>query len=188
MESIKYCEIETNKLEEYGNIPFYYDTNKKYEIKKLNNGLGGILLELIDVPNFHKDFGTRAENWCKIFDLKNWKFYVAYNEKNEMIAGCTVATKTPNCNMLEKRDDLAVLWDIRVSNEYKHMGIGQKLFDIARNFAKESGFKQLKVECQNTNPVAVNFYHKQGMKLGAINEYAYPDYPEEIQLLWYLDL
>ena len=113
---------------------------------------------------------------------------MAYNEKNQMIAGCTVATKTPTCNMLEKRDDLAVLWDIRVSNEYKHMGIGQKLFDIARNFAKESGFKQLKVECQNTNPAAVNFYHKQGMKLGAINEYAYPDYPEEIQLLWYLDL
>jgi len=44
------------------------------------------------------------------------------------------------------------------------------------------------VECQNTNYAAVNFYHKQGMVLGVINEYAYKDYPNEAQLLWYLDL
>ena len=105
-----------------------------------------------------------------------------------MIAGCVVATKTSNCNMLEKRDDLAVLWEIRVSDEYKHQGIGNELFKLAKNYAKTNGFKQLKVECQNTNPAAVNFYHKQGMVLGAINEYAYLDYPNEAQLLWYLDL
>lgn len=58
-----------------------------------------------------------------------------------MIAGCTVATKTDNCNMLEKRDDLAVLWDIRVSDEYKHNGIGQQLFNMAKDFAKSNGFK-----------------------------------------------
>ena len=33
--------------------------------------------------------------------------------------------------MLEGRDDLAVLWDIRVSDDYKHQGIGQHLFDLA---------------------------------------------------------
>lgn len=59
---------------------------------------------------------------------------------------------------------------------------------MAKNDAKENGFKQLKVGYQNTNPAAVNFYHKQGMKLCAINEYAYSDYSNETQLLWYLDL
>ena len=185
---IKYKEIEVDKLEEYGNIPFYYDTNQKYELKKIENGLGGILFELKDVPEYHKDFGTRTERWKELFDLTNWKFYVAYNEKDEMVAGCTLATKTPNCNMLEGRNDLAVLWDIRVSDRYKHKGIGQHLFDIAKKYAKEQGFKQLKVECQNTNPAAVRFYHKQRMKLCAINEYAYSDCPNEVQLLWYLDL
>ena len=62
------------------------------------------------------------------------------------------------------------------------------LFNMAKDFAKSNGFKQLKVECQNTNPAAVNFYHKQGMKLCAINEYAYLDCRNETQLLWYLDL
>ena len=188
MEKIKFCEIDIDKLEEYGNIPFYYDTNQKYEFKKVDNGLGGILLELVTVPEYHKDFGTRTERWKQLFDLTNWKFYVAYNEDNQMIAGCTVATKTSNCIMLENRNDLAVLWDIRVSDKYKHQGIGQKLFDMAKEYATNNGFKQLKVECQNTNPVAVKFYHKQGMKLCAINEYAYQDSLNEAQLLWYLDL
>ena len=188
MENIKYGEIGIDQLDEYGNIPFYYDTNKKYELIKIDNGLGGIKFELVDVPEFHKDFGTRTSRWKELFDLKNWKFFVAYNEENKMIAGCVVATKTNNCIMLEKRDDLAVLWDIRVSDKYKHQGIGQKLFNMAKEYAVNNGFKQLKVECQNTNPAAVNFYHKQGMILRAINEYAYPDCPNEVQLLWYLDL
>lgn len=187
-EEIVYKELNIEKLEEYGNIPFYYKTTKRYELKKINNGLGGIILELKDIPEFYKDFGTRVDHWKEIFDLSNWKFFVAYNSEGKMIAGCTLATKTNNCNMLEKKDDLAVLWDIRVSNEYKHMGIGQKLFDMAKECAKENGFTKLKVECQNTNPAAVNFYHKQGMVLSVINEYAYPEYPEEVQLLWYLDL
>ena len=188
MENIVYKEITIDQLDEYGNIPFYYKTTKRYKLKKINNGLGGILLELKDVPEFSKDFGKKVNHWKEMFDLSNWKFFAAYNEDGEMIAGCTVATKTSNCNMLEKRDDLALLWDIRVSDEYKRKGIGQHLFNIAKDFAIENGFKQLKVECQNTNPAAVNFYHKHGMKLGAINEYAYKEYPNEAQLLWYLDL
>lgn len=187
-ENIIYKEITLDKLKDYGNIPFSYKTNKKYELKKINNGLGGIILELIDVEEYYKDFGSEVEHWKEMFDLSNWKFFVAYNENDKMIAGCTVATKTNNYTMLEKRDDLAVIWDLRVSDEYKHKGIGQKLFELAKNYAKENGFKQLKVECQNTNTAAVNFYHKQGMKLCAINEYSYPEYPNEAQLLWYLDL
>ena len=185
---IRYCEIDESKLEEYDKIPFFYDVDKKYELKKIDNGLGGISLELVDVDPFHKDFGERTKRWKELFNLFNWKFFAAYNEKDEMVAGCTVVTKTPNCNMLEGREDLAIIWDIRVSAEYRHKGIGQKLFDMAKEYAKENGFKQLKVECQNTNPAAVDFYHKQGMILCAINEHAYPDYPNEAQLLWYLDL
>jgi ribosomal protein S18 acetylase RimI-like enzyme len=188
MENIKYYEIGPDQLEEYGKIPFCYDADKKYELNKVDNGLGGILLELVDVEPYHKDFGPRVDRWKEMFDIFNWKFFVASNENDEIIAGCTVVTRTPDCNMLEGRNDLAILWDIRVAKEYRHQGIGQHLFGMAEDFAKENGFKQLKVECQNTNPDAVRFYHKQGMMLCAINEFAYPDCPNEAQLLWYMDL
>ena len=187
-ETITYKEISLEQLEEYDKIPFWYETTKKYELKRINDGLGDILLELVDIPYFYKNFEEKVNEWKKIFDLTKWKFFAAYNSKKEMIAGCIVAVKTINCTMLEKRDDLAVIWDLRVSNEYKHKGIGQRLFDMAKDYAIKNNFKQLKVECQNTNPAAVNFYHKQGMKLCAINEYAYKEYPNEAQLLWYLDL
>jgi len=187
-EKIIYKELPLEKLEEYDNIPFWYRTNKRYELTKINNGLGGIVFELIDAPDYYKDFGTRIEKWKEMFDLSNWKIFGAYNENGKIIGGCTIATKTKNCNMLEGRNDFAVLWDIRVADEYKRNGIGQQLFNIAKDFAIKNGFKKLKVECQNTNPAAVNFYHKQGMKLCSINEYAYADCPNEVQMLWYLDL
>ncbi len=188
MEKIRYSEISVNQLDEYDNIPFYYETTKKYNLIKINNGLGEIKMELVNVSKFHKDFGKRTSRWKELFNLDNWKFFAAYNEDNKMIAGCTVATRTDDCLMLENRNDLAVLWDIRVVDEYKHQGIGQKLFNMAKEFAINNGFKQLKVECQNTNPVAVNFYQKQGMIIREINEHAYPDCPNETQLLFYLDL
>ena len=47
---------------------------------------------------------------------------------------------------------------------------------------------QLKIETQNTNVRACRFYERQGCQLRAIHRAAYPELPEEIQLLWYKDL
>lgn len=187
MKNIIYKKIDLDSLAEYDQINFAYSSNKKYIIKKLNRGLAGFSLELVDIPTYNKNFEVKTSDWCKNFDISNWKFFGAYYD-NEIIAGCVVATKTKDCHMLEGREDLAVIWDIRVKKEYQNVGIGQKLFTLAKEEITKENFKQLKVECQNTNYKAVNFYHKQGMELCAINEYAYKDYPEETQLLWYLDL
>lgn len=184
---IEYRELRLDELRKYEEIESKYRTNQKYEIQKINNGLGGINLNLIETEEYVRDFGNAISSIKERFNLQNWKFYVAFDFEKP-VGGCIVATKTSQVNMLEKREDLAVLWDIRVIEEYKNQGIGKQLFLLARNFAKENGFKQLKVEAQNTNPHAVNFYHKQGMVLSCINEYAYSDYPNETQLLWYLNL
>lgn len=183
---IRYLELTLNDLDEYGSIPFKYDTNIVLKLKKIDNGLGGILLFPQNV-HYEKDFGNSVNRWKEMFDLTNWKLFGAY-DKEKLIAGCVIATKTNDVQMLENRDDLAVLWDLRVAEGYKHQGIGHKLFDMAKEFAIDNNFNQLKVECQNTNYSAVRFYHKQGMVLSTINEYAYKDCPNEIQLIWYLNL
>jgi len=103
----------------------------------------------------------------------------------------TIVTHTQEINMLSGRDDLAVLWDIRVDDAYKHQGIGQALFDMALKWSREQGIIQMKIECQNNNVPAIKFYHMQGAVLSAINEYAYynePEYRHEAQFIWYLDL
>ena len=93
--------------------------------------------------------------------------------------------------MLSGRNNACVLWDIRVSDAYKHNGIGQKLLDIGITGAKKDGYSQMIIECQNNNVPACNFYKKQGALLSKIDMYAYyleTDIRNEIQLVWYLDL
>lgn len=107
------------------------------------------------------------------------------------IGAVTIVSRTDDINMLDGRDDMTVLWDIRVSDTYKHKGVGQKLFNLAVEWSKSNGFKQMKIECQNNNVPACKFYRKQGAILRMIDEYAYIDDAEsrfEVRFIWYLDL
>jgi GNAT superfamily N-acetyltransferase len=90
--------------------------------------------------------------------------------------------------MLEGRRDLAVLWDIRVLSDARGGGIGSALFGAAEKWAESRGYRQLKVETQNINAPGCRFYERQGCMLRAIRHFAYPNLPEEIQMLWYKDL
>jgi len=97
--------------------------------------------------------------------------------------------------MLEGWDDLAVLWDIRVSPAYRRRGIGRALFAEAVRWSRKQGMTTLKIETQNNNVPACKFYAGQGATLGSINRFAYrdalwshPGVRDEVMLLWYLQL
>ena len=90
--------------------------------------------------------------------------------------------------MLEGRRDLAVLWDIRIFPDARGHGVGSALFERVEAWAQFHGCRQLKIETQNTNVPACRFYERQGCQLRAIHRAAYPQLPQEIQLLWYKDL
>ena len=124
------------------------------------------------------------------FDITNWRFYMAF-DGDTPVGAATVAGTTESLYMLGGRDDACVLWDIRVADAYKHQGIGQSLFDMAKTGAGNDGYKQMIIECQNNNVTACRFYKKQGALLGKVDAYAYynePDVRDEVQFLWYLDL
>ncbi len=61
------------------------------------------------------------------------------------------------------------------------------IVDVER-WAVLRGWRQLKIETQNTNVGACRFYERQGCRLRTINRAACPDLPDEIQLLWDEDL
>jgi hypothetical protein len=46
----------------------------------------------------------------------------------------------------------------------------------------------LKIETQNSNVAACRFYAREGCQLRGIHPGAYADFPDEIQLLWYIEL
>ena len=90
--------------------------------------------------------------------------------------------------MLESRDDLAVIWDLRVAPEMRRVGVGRELLIAAERWAEERGCRQLKVETQNINVPACRLYANQGFIVDSIDECAYPELPGEIQIIWSKDL
>jgi hypothetical protein len=46
----------------------------------------------------------------------------------------------------------------------------------------------MRIETQNINVPACRFYARRGYLLGAVHRYAYPQLPDETQLLWYKEL
>lgn len=189
---ISYKKIDYNYFKEYDTIPMQVNVNSHYELERINNGLGGILLKEVPVKPYTRDFSeyAKATKFSEKFDITNWAFFMAFDDEKP-IGAVTIVSRTPDIRMLDGRDDLTVLWDIRVDDKYKHQGIGQKLFDLAVEWSRSNGFKQMKIECQNNNVPACKFYHKQGAILRKIDEYAYIDDTEsafEVQFIWYLDL
>ena len=107
------------------------------------------------------------------------------------VAAMTIAGTTKDLNMLQGRTDSCVLWDIRVADDYKHQGLGQRLLDLGVSNAREDGYEKMIIERQNNNVTACRFYQKQGALLSKIDMYAYDSEPgieDETQFIWYLDL
>ncbi|HLL48751.1 MAG TPA: GNAT family N-acetyltransferase [Longimicrobiaceae bacterium] len=162
------------------------------DVAEQDAGSAGFMLteRRLDAP-YAKDYdaipGEHPEGWAERFDVSRWGVFEARME-GRRVGGAVVAFRTPGLDMLEGRDDLAVLWDIRVAPEARGQGVGSALFRAAEAWARARGCRRLKVETQNVNVAACRFYARRGCVLGKVNRSAYPGLPGEIQLLWYKSL
>ena len=102
--------------------------------------------------------------------------------------GVSNTTAAPPTMRLARRAVKKVLWDIRVSPDVRGQGVGSALFEKAEAWARSRGCRQLEIETQNTNVVACRFYERHGCELRGVQRAAYPELPDEIQLLWYRTL
>lgn len=189
--AIQIVEQSVERLRCYGEIPISFTVASKYRIDAIAQARDGWRLteERIDPP-FVKDYddgGERPQRWAARWDLTNWVILAALKD-SARLGGAVVAWNTPGVTMLEGRDDIAALWDLRVHPNHRRIGLGTQLFDRAAAWARAKGCRQLKIETQDINVPACKFYAKQGCYLGAVHPGAYPEFPDEIQLLWYLTL
>ena len=179
-------------LAEYANIHIAFEVNRVLDIAVPDNRIPDIVLteRKLDVP-YMKDYdaieGEGPANSPNRFDTSNWGLFIARID-GRMVGGAAVAFKTPGLIMLEDREDLALLWDIRIVPEARGQGIGTAFFKSAEAWAAMKGCTRLKVETQNINVPACRFYARQGCVIEAIDGFAYPKFPDEIQMLWCKDL
>ena len=176
-------------LSDHAAISIAFVVDRVLEVRLLDGGLGGMSLTEIAVTDpYVKDYdaieGAGPQCWPGRFDVSDWGLICARRD-GVSIGGAVIAMKTPGLHMLGLRDDVAVLWDIRVLPRERAGSIGSALFRAAEDWAGTCGCRRLKIETQNVNVPACRFYQKMGCTLGAIDRFAYPGQPAEAQLLWW---
>jgi streptothricin acetyltransferase len=189
---IKVLPMNRETLVGYSTITSYLKVESLLEVKVLDDGFGGMAFKEKKIARpYKKDYREAGEpfSWLN-FNTSNWVMFVIQSGERP-IGGLVVACKTPELRMLNGRNDLADVWDIRVHPDFQGKGVGTKLFTKAVEWSRKEGYKQLCVETQNVNVPACRFYIKQGCVLGGVNRYAYyatPAFAEEVQLIWFMDL
>ena len=137
---MKIVEEPLSMLAEYGEVPIAFEVSSRFRLDPVDRGLGGIGLveEPVDPP-YVKDYDTTSEEgparWLRRWDTSSWGMLAAY-EGPRLVGGAVLVWQTANVNMLEGRDDLAVLWDLRVHPDRRGTGVGSKLFEAAVDWAK----------------------------------------------------
>ncbi len=185
--------VGVESLSVYATIPDSFMAESVFRIEPIDGGLGGFAFIEEKVTPYRKydDDVSQVLKWPERFDVSKWGFFMAF-DGDRPVGGAVIATGTlAGMTTSFEREDVAALWDIRVHPDERRRGIGSKLFQYAVDWARRSGFRQLKIETQNVNVPACRFYVKQGCQLGAIHRYGYagcPDVAYEAMLLWYLEL
>jgi ribosomal protein S18 acetylase RimI-like enzyme len=174
-------------LQGHAAIPIAFVVDRILAVTLIDDGLGGMSLTetAVDDP-YVKDYDVTEgpASWPGRFDTSNWGLVCARRD-GARAGGAVIAFGTPDLAMLGAGDNAAVLWDIRVSPGERRVGIGSALFRAAGNWARARGCEWLTIETQNVNAAACRFYQKMGCILGAIDRFAYPGRPGEVQLLWW---
>jgi GNAT superfamily N-acetyltransferase len=177
-------------LPTYGSVSIAFEVDRIYEVSTNDAGQLELTERKLEKP-YRKDYdeipGNKPINWSQCFDLTNWGFIVA-RENDRRVGGAAIAHNSADIHLLEGNEKLALLWDLRVSPDYRGRGLGLEIFQKLEEWCLSRGCTELKVETQSTNVSACNFYKRQGCELRAVNRFAYSDYPDEIQMLWYKSL
>ena len=188
--NVKVVEEPVTSLGEYACVSIGFTVDRVFDI--LEDELGHfVLTERVLERSYTKDYDAIDSGgpvkWAEQFDLTNWVLFGAF-VNGRRVGGAALAVNTAGLTMLEDRSDLAVLWDVRVSSDVRGQGVGSALFRTAEQCAIAKGCRELKVETQDVNVPACRFYARHGCVLRAIDRFAYPELPNEVQLLWYKDL
>jgi ribosomal protein S18 acetylase RimI-like enzyme len=189
---IQLSEEPVSALADLAQVSIAFLVDRVLDVTVVDAELAGFILteRAMDVP-YTKDYdtleGEGPESWAARFDVSRWGLIVA-RAGGRWVGGAVMAYGTAGLDMLEGRNDIAVLWDLRVAPDCRGQGVGSRLFQAAEAWAVARGCRHLKVETQNVNVAACRFYARQGCRLGEIHRFAYPALPEETQMLWYKEL
>lgn len=189
--NINIRENPTLSLGDYEAIPISFRVERVLRLEPPPENLPGFIFseQPLDTP-YVKDYDqpdNRPSDWAKSWDISKWGILTA-DDGGALVGGAIIAWDTPEILQLQGRRDVCALWDIRVLPSHRGRGVGTALFKAAAVWSRARGAVGLKIETQSINVPACRFYAAQGCTLAAVDVHAYPELPDEIQLIWYLEL
>ena len=173
-------------LTEYARIPIAFEVRHVLDVESPRDQAGFRVSER-DVTSYMKDYDALDGgplSWRSRFDVSQWGFFIA-RDGAQPIGAATCVFRAPDMHMLDGRDDVSLLWDIRVVPALRGQGVGSALLSEAERWSVERGAMWLEVETQDVNVPACRFYAHHGFELREVNRHAYPELPSESQLLWF---
>lgn len=167
------------RLVDHAEIPVAFEVTEILDVDTM-------LARPVEEP-WTKDYDaahTRPTAWSDTFDVSKWGLLAAYLD-DVRIGGAVVARATPDVYMLRGRDDLAVLWDLRVAPEHRGTGVGRALVAEVERYSRVMGCVDLEVETQQINLGACRFYEAMGFTVASVDPEAYAELPGETQIIWH---
>lgn len=188
MNGLNVVEEPLTELVEHARVPIAFRVERVLDVDIRERGLGGFTLSEreVELPYVKDNDAINGEGplrWSDRFNIAQWGLIAAHRD-GLRVGGAVIAFDTPNVFMLEARRDLAALWDLRVHPDLRGEGIGSRLLRASERWAAARGCTELKIETQNNNVAACRFYEKHGYVLRSIDRFAYPELPDEVQLIW----
>ena len=143
--------------------------------------------EVVEEP-YNKDYdgfaGETLSDWPGVFNVSTWAMFLARTVGGELVGGAVVAAGDKSVDLLEGRDDLAHVFDIRVHPAHQGRGLGRRLWQDAVSWCIARRITELRVETQDVNVGACRFYQAMGCHLHRADRHAYPADLGEILLIW----
>jgi GNAT superfamily N-acetyltransferase len=174
-------------LPQYASVSIAFEVREVMDVVRDDSTRHRFRLEPRTVSPWIKDYDALDGgplSWPARFDLRHWTFFSARSE-GRLVGAAAVVYRAPDIEMLDGRDDVALIWDLRVAPEARGTGVGRALMDAVAAWARSHEASWLEVETQNINAPACRFYAASGFELRAANPDVYPGLPNEIQLLGY---
>jgi ribosomal protein S18 acetylase RimI-like enzyme len=171
-------------LETYRGVSSEFEVTSRVNIKALESGS---IVPVPIKPPYTKSLDDEdPRDWPHLYDLDLWALFIA-SDDGAPAGACAVARGVSSL-YFDSRPDEALLWDIRVSPEHRQRGAGRALLEAAASWARADGCTALLIETQDTNVAACRLYVSAGCKIQEVRHGAYKEYPQEVLIVWRLDL
>ena len=174
--------LETNDLDNLLEIDDSFIVNARL-ILSLSTVNRRIEYTVEEVPNYEKSYLQNQNDneelaYNEYINKPNQVIYIALLHKQ--IIGFIVLKKNWN--------HYAYIEDITVDKKYRTLGVGKRLVDQAKKWAKEGNMPGIMLETQNNNVAACKFYEKCGFVIGGFDFLIYKGLDmtnDEVAMYWY---